>query len=55
LARIKKSPRDIDAVLELMPHKEFSWLVPSVVLYESKLTSKGPIYTVFEEIPLKAL
>jgi len=55
LARIKKSPRDIDAVLELMPHKEFSWLVPSVVLYESKLTSKGPIYTVFEEIRLKAL
>ncbi len=55
LVRLKKSVRDIDTLLRLMPVEEFSWFVPSVVLYESKLTSKGPIYSVFEEFPLKAL
>jgi 2'-5' RNA ligase len=55
LARIKYSNTAIHDIINKLPSDNFTWTVNKIVLFESKLTNKGPIYSVYEEFPLKAL
>lgn len=55
LIRIKHSPKNIESVIASLPYVEFTWKARELILFESKLTSNGPIYSIYEEFPLEAL
>ncbi|NPV88724.1 RNA 2',3'-cyclic phosphodiesterase [Coprothermobacteraceae bacterium] len=52
LVRFKKPPYNLERLISALPIQEFRWTVDKVTLFESQLTSKGPIYSVVKDYAL---